>query len=721
MSTHPLSGLFNPRSIAIVGASERSTWTLVMRSCIAGYGFDGRIFAVNRTGAPVFGWPGFTSCAAIGEPVDAAYVCVPFEGVTEALEDVGRAGIRAAVVLTSGYGETGAEGARLQRELAERATALGIRMLGPNCLGFANVAAKTAITAIPARMKPLQGGGVGFVCQSGATAAELFEFAQQQGVGVSFFAATGNEAQIGIADVVDYLVDDAATRAIMVFAETIRNADRFAAAARRALAAGKPVVALKVGSSELAASVAAAHTGSMVGDDRVFDAACKQLGVIRVSSLEDLVITASLLAQTGPLPPGGLGVASISGGACTLIGDQAEGAGVPLPKFGDETVRRLREVLPDYAATLNPLDVTGAYVRDPGILEKSLAIIGEDPGVALRFCVMNLPWLPGMTTPTPSMLAAAGAGLRAGRGPGLLVAQTIKPVSDVSREILREHGIPGVTGGLDHAVRAAGRAIWWSKKQRAGSNVTADTRARSGTDAAAMSRSGTSVIAADAGPASLRDGAGSEREVLAWLAGFGVPVTPSTLTHSADEAVAQARKFGGPVVLKVVSADIAHKTEVGGVRLRLQGDDQVAQAWRDIDTGVRRAAPRAKLDGILVAPMREGGVELFVGTARDPDWGRVIVAGLGGIWVEVLKDSALRVLPVRREDVIEMLQSLRAAKILQGYRGSPAVDFEAVADVIVKIGRAALSLPERAAALEINPLWVRGSQVEALDALVTWA
>ena len=224
-----------------------------------------------------------------------------------------------------------------------------------------------------------------------------------------------------------------------------------------------------------------------------------------------------------------------------------------------------------------------------------------------------------------------------------------------------------------------------------------------------------------ASAAPLRDGAGSEREVLAWLAGFGVPVSPSTVTRSADEAVAHARALGAPVVLKIVSPDIAHKTEVGGVRLRLQGDDAIAEAWREIDANARRAAPAAQIDGILVAPMREGGVELFVGTARDPDWGRVIVAGLGGIWVEALQDSALRVLPVQHDDVLEMLNGLRAAKILRGYRGSPPVDLDAVANVIVRIGDAALSLPAGAAALEINPLWLRGSQIEALDALVTWS
>jgi acyl-CoA synthetase (NDP forming) len=244
-----------------------------MRQCMQRFGFEGRIYAVNRTGSTVFGWPGFTSCSAIGDPVDAAYVCVPIEGVAESLEDMGRAGIKAAVVLTSGYSETGPEGDRAQRALAERATSLGIRLLGPNCLGFGNITAHTAITAILPRSAVLPNGRVGFVCQSGATAAEILEFTQQQGIGVSFFAATGNEAQVAIADVVDYLVDEPFTRVIMVVAETIHHADRFAIAARRALAAAKPLVVLKAGSSELTAQVAKAHTGSLVGDDRVFTAA----------------------------------------------------------------------------------------------------------------------------------------------------------------------------------------------------------------------------------------------------------------------------------------------------------------------------------------------------------------------------------------------------------------------------------------------------------------
>jgi acyl-CoA synthetase (NDP forming) len=698
-NAHPLDTLFRPRSVAIVGATEKSTWTSGMLECMRAYGFKGPMYAVNRSGAAIFGMPGFASCSAISEPVDAAYISVPIDAVPDAIDDLARANIKAAVVLTSGYGEAGAEGVAKQKALVEQAAAKGIRLLGPNCLGFANVAHGSAITAIPPRGTVLGGGRVSFVCQSGATAAEILEFMQQQGVGVSFFAATGNEAQISSADIVDYLVDDEATRAIMVFAESIRNPARFAGAARRALAAAKPIVVLKVGASELAASVAKAHTGSLVGDDRVFSATCRQLGMIRVRSLEDLVITAALLAHTGPLREGGAGVTSISGGACTLIGDQAEAAGLTLPPFAPETVSALREVLPGYASTLNPLDITGGAVRDPSIFERTLAILARDPSVAVRLCVLNLPHIEGVNTPTPAMLAAVGRGLRTGDTPGLLSVQTIKPVTDVSRRLMREANIPAVTGGLDHAVRALGQAIWWSARQR-------QRRAPR-----ALPPRATQPLAKSAT---------SEREVLDYLSQFGVGVIPSKLARSADEAVAHARQFGGRVALKVASADIGHKTEVGGVKLRIEGDG-AATAYREIEASVLRACPDARIDGVLVSPMRESGIELFVGTARDVDWGLVIAVGVGGIWVEALRDTAVRVLPVDRDEVIDMLESLRAVKILRGFRSAPAADLDAIADQVVRIGDAALALGPDLASLEINPLLVDGSRVEALDGLVVWS
>ena len=670
-----------------------------MRHCMQAYGFAGRVFAVNRSGVPVFGWPAFASCSAIGEPVDAAYVCVPVEAVAEAIEDIGRAGIKAAIVLSSGYSETGPEGTQAQQALTERAAALGIRILGPNCLGFANIRERTAMTAIAPRGALLTDGRIALVCQSGATAAEIVEFTQQQGVALNFFAATGNEAQVSIADVVDYLVDDEWTRVIMIYAETIRDTRLFSTAARRAFAAGKAIVVLKAGSSEIAASVARAHTGSLVGDDRVFTAACEKLNIIRAHSLEDLVVTAGVLAHTGRLRPGGAGFASISGGACTLIGDLASTVSLPLPALQASTLARLREVLPDYASTLNPLDVTGAAVRDPGILENALSILGDDPGIAIRLCVLNLPHLEGMTTPTAEMLSAVGRGLSAGSATGMLVTQTLKPVTDVSRRLMSQHGIPAVTGGLDHAVRAIAHALWWSERHRT-IHCAAETQRPMPAHAVATPRLST------------------EREVLSYLATFDVPVIPAQITTSPKQAVEAAQNFGGSVVLKICSPDIEHKTEMGGVKLRLSGNQQITDAWHDINDTVRARAPEARIEGIIVSPMRERGIELFVGVAQDADWGQVIAVGLGGVWVEALKDTALSPLPIDRKDALRMLLSLRGAKILQGYRGAPAADLNILADVVVNIGNAALALGSDAISFEVNPLLVDGTQVEALDGLV---
>jgi acyl-CoA synthetase (NDP forming) len=359
-------------------------------------------------------------------------------------------------------------------------------------------------------------------------------------------------------------------------------------------------------------------------------------------------------------------------------------------------------------------------VRDPTLFEKAMSVLADDPGIAIRLCVLNLPYLEGMTTPTAQMFAAVGRGLSAGTTPGLLTVQTLKPVSDVSRRIMKEHGIPGVTGGLDHAVRAVAQAIWWSEQLR---RAAAETTAAPG---ATATSAGAPATANNSGPAgTVSDGPSthfpsSERAVLDYLATFNVPVIPSEITHTPEDAAECARRFGGRVVLKIASADISHKTDVGGVRLRLEGDAQIKDAWKQIDTTVRKNVPQARIDGISVSPMRDEGIELFVGIKRDPDWGMVIAVGLGGIWVEALQDTAVRLLPVDRQDVLEMLGSLRAARVLQGFRGAPAADLQALADVVVNIGTAALALGPAAESLEINPLRVSGSRVEALDGLIVW-
>jgi acetate---CoA ligase (ADP-forming) len=701
-----LSRMFSPRSVALVGASERSMWSIGIWKRFNEYEFPGRVFAVNKTGANAHGYPGFTSCVDIGETVDLAYIFVPLDAVLGALQDVARAGIKSVIILTSGFSEVGEEGARLQERVLALAKEHEITVLGPNSLGFANVAQRLVTTIVPARL-PIIDGAIGFVSQSGAVTGEVTRFAYQQGIGFSFLAATGNEAEIGIANVVDYLVDDPATRVIAVFSETIGNPRLFSEAARRALACRKPIVIYKVGKSEVSAQIARAHTGSLVGDDKVFDAACRQLGIIRVSSIEELVVTASLLENTGPLEKPGVGLVSISGGACGMFADRADEQGINVPALHADTLDALANVLPPSATALNPLDITGATIRDPSLWEQVLPVLSRDPSIGLLL-VVNM--LPGSAEEVPSQLEQARAIGRAAAQsavPVLMLSQSIQPVTPALRGFARDTGLPALTFGIDHSTRALGHLARWSRRVSMAVSLSPgdefDTRGRSQ-------------------PHALHSGRPkSERDVLDLLSGFGVPVIPALTAVSAQAALEHARKLGGRVVLKIASPDIAHKTEVGGVRLDIEGDEEVSAAFDAIQSAVHAKCPDAKIDGILVSPMRRGGVELFVGTAHDPHWGPMIAVGVGGIWVEALADTALRPLPVSRGDVLDMLGSLRAARILQGFRGAPPVDIEATADAIVKIGRAALAFGDELVSLEINPLMAYADRVEALDGLMVWA
>ncbi|MBL6078370.1 acetate--CoA ligase family protein [Belnapia sp. T18] len=692
-----LEGLFRARSVALVGATDRSIWSSAAHANFARLGFTGRIHVVNRKGGTVHGLTAATSCAAIGEPVDAALVMVPEAAIPDAFADLRAAGIRNAVMLTSGFAEVGAEGAARQAALLAEARAQGVTLLGPNCLGFINYADQVPIWTTQPPLPVLRGGSIGVVSQSGATAGFIAAFAHRQGMGLSYQISTGNEADVNVARVVDFLVDDPATRVIGLFLETVHEAGTLAAAARRALAAGKPIVAIKIGASETAARAAAAHTGSLVGDDRVFEAACRQLGMIRVPSIEALVFTAGLMAQRGPVRRRGVGLVSISGGVCEMAADRAEEAGVAVPALAAETVAALRAVLPAFGTPNNPLDVTGGAMLDPALFERSLAPLGRDPSLGLLACFMDLPdTAEEVASYRGSIIRAIGAGFRAAGLPAVMLSVLPRPVTEAGRALLAETGITYLGSGVPEGLAAIGRAFDWAARQERGLRE------------AAMP----DVVAA-ARPE-------GEQATLAWLAGRGVRVVPQRLAGDAAAAAEAARALGGPVVLKIASPDIAHKSDVGGVALGLEGDAAVAEAASRILANARAARPEARIEGVAVAPMRRGGVELFVGVLRDPLWGPAIAVGLGGVWVELLRDTSLRLLPVTPEEVLEMFAELRGARLLEGYRGSPGVDRRAAAEAIARIGDAALALGPELAALEVNPLLAGPDGAEALDALAVW-
>ena len=691
-----LNQLFNPSSLVFVGASDRSRWSRTAYENLRAIGFQGTLHLVNRRGGTVHAQTAAVSCRDIGAPVDTALLMIPVEGVMESLKDVASAGIRCAVVVASGFAELGADGSRLQDALTAEARALGITLLGPNCMGFLNFAGRAGCWTGSMRTPPLP-GRIGVVSQSGAVANYVAHFAHQQGIGRSCLVSTGNEACLDLAGVADFLVDDPATNVVAIFAEAVRDPAAFTTVAGRAMRAAKPLVILKVGRSEVAARAARSHTGALVGDDKAFDGACRQLGVIRVDSVEELVITADLLAKVGALGGNGVGIVSISGGMSELAADRAHSENVRLPELSETTTRELKAVLPSYGTPSNPLDITGAAVMNTDLFQKTLKIFSKDPSLSLLACLFDVPtghnndWADLYLESVASISRAlASTGI-----PSVLISHTVKPVSDKSRSLIAAD-LPYVAAGLEFGIRAIRNAVNWSGRVR---------RSRVPTAHPSPPPTGTSAFPL------------SEREALVHLSDFGVPVIPSVLARTEQQSVEAAAKFGDSVALKIASPDIAHKSDIGGVALDVAGADAVALAFRTIRGNVLRLRPDAKVEGILVSPMRRGGIELFVGVKRDPQWGHVIAVGLGGVWIEALKDISLRVLPVEQDEVVDMLAELRGARLLRGYRGSPSVDLNVLAGIIVRIGDAASALGAALETFEVNPLFAAGSHIEALDAL----
>jgi acyl-CoA synthetase (NDP forming) len=690
-----VEALLRPRSIAILGASDRSRWSRTAFDNLREGGFGGAVHLVNRRGGSVHGQAAAESVAGLEEAPDLGLVLVPAEAVAEAVRDLGAAGARSAVILTSGFAELGAAGASVQQSVADAARQAGVRLLGPNSLGFINFADGVCAWTTPVRA-PTRRDGVAIVSQSGATAYFLSTLAWRQDVGLSHVVATGNEADLDLAAISLPLLRQPATRALALFIETVRDPAGFLALARAALEARKPLVVLKVGTSEVTAKSALAHTGALVGDDRVFDGLCAQYGIIRARSVEELLTTADVMGRAGPLRPGGLGVISNSGGICEIAADSAAARGLVLPELAPEAAAALRDTIPGFATPHNPLDLTGAIT--PEQCGAVVDIVAAQPALAAVLCpYYEVPTDDSdMSERLSGLHAALASGLSRAPVPGFVVSYTGTHLSPLSKRIVAETGMPYLACGLDLAVTALAGSARWSDRLR---QLPAAPRA-------ALPREA--------------ERPRSEHAALQVLARHGVPVVPVVLAQDAEQAVQAAAALKGEVVLKIASPDIGHKSDMGGVALGLRGADAVRTAHDHLRAAATAHAPRAVVEGVLVAPMRPRGIELFVGVTRDPQWGAVLAVGLGGVWVEVLKDVALRLLPVDAAEVRRMLASLRGGAMLAGQRGVPAADLEAVAGAIARIGDAALAFGPDLAALDVNPLWVRGDQVEALDALCVW-
>ena len=703
ITTDRLRAFFHPRSIALVGATDRSRWSLNTYQNLKTFGYPGSIFCVNPNYETIHGEPAVKRLADIAEPVDLAFIMVPTHQVYPVLEEAAAAGISNVVILTSGFSEMGTQGQALEQRILDFARQQQMTMLGPNGNGFVNVASQILPYGLPVQ-PPLRKGPVGVVLQSGALASAVIMLAQARHIGLSLLVSMGNETMLSAMDIMDYLIEDEETRVIAVFLETIRHPAIFKRIARKALERKKPLVALKVGRSEISARAAKAHTGALVGNDAIHDALFQQLGIIRVDSLEDLLITAGLLGYNRPISGRRMGLVTPSGGACDILADRAEEESIQLPDFAPTTVQGLQQVLPQFSTVHNPLDVTGYIVVDRTLQQQALQVVVEDPGLDFIVYLSE----PPRVEPPASQLEAyveqyqsLGAMIRQSRLPIIVMGNTSVDLTSFGRFISDSAAIHFV-GGMEHGLTALGKALWWYETCQQASTQLHEQPAA------------TPPLALPIKP----EGTWSESTVRNFLQKHGIPIVPGTLASNTEEAVEAARSYGFPVALKIQALGIQHKSDAGGVLLNVSKEEDVREGFDKI---MRSAATQSKaIEGILVSPMRPAGIELLVGILHDPLWGQVLAVGLGGIWAEVFHDTSVRVLPIAQNEIRRMLFELRGAPLLQGSRGQAPVNIEKLVDIIFRITRIAQGLEEYLEALEINPLLLHRESIEALDVLMTW-
>jgi acyl-CoA synthetase (NDP forming) len=697
-----MAAFFGAKSVVLIGATDRSPWSIWTHANLRQYSPDVRVHVVHPEHDEVHGQRALKSLGALDEPVDLAYVMVPTSAVLEVMNEVADAGITNAVILTAGFGEAGPDGAALETQLVDLAHARGLTVLGPNGNGFIN--ATGGLTPYGLLIAPpLEVGPVGIVLQSGGLASAVLAGAQARGVGLSLLVSTGNEALTSASDIMRYLIDDDQTNVIAAFLESIRQPDEFREVAELALAAGKPIVALKTGRSEAGAKAALAHTGALAGNDQVVDAAFRQLGVIRVDSLEELLTTAGYLAHHHNVHGRRIAAITPSGGANDLLADLGSEEQLDFPEFPPDTLAELGRLLPSFSHPQNPLDVTGYVVMDPTIALKSLAIVGKDV-VGNYDMVLYTATIPRIEAPNPApieermdALANAGAALAV---PLVLQSLIGSDLTPYSRKLLGDRGLY-LLSGIEPGMRAIGHGARYHERRDHWLEVGP-----------------TSVAPTVEVPAGAK-GVWPEHLVRELLQAHGIPVAPAQLTTSALDAKQVAEEFGVPVAMKVASSVLSHKSDIGGVALNVVVDDVVG-TFDDLKNRLAEALPDAPFDGVLVGPMRSGGIELLVGVVTDPTWGKVLSLGLGGVWVEVLGDVALRVLPVGPEEITTMILELKGAALLSGARGTRPVDMEQLVSVVHRIARLCEGLGEALDTLEVNPLRVDGECVEVLDALALW-
>ena len=712
-----LKTFFAPQSVAIVGASEDLTkfggrLYKTMIDFGAARGSACEIHPVNPGRKTVFGRTSYASVADLPQTPQHVGIVLAAHQVMSALEACAARGVPFATVMSGGFAETGsAEGLRLQNELKAFVKRTGMRIMGPNCNGFANFVDGFVMTNTSAvRGKRNVPGNVAVIGQSGGLAqVNVMWRSLDAGVDVSYQVSCGNEADIDAIEFAQFAVEDEASDVVLIAAESIRSGELFRALAHAAAERAKPLIILKFGKTEAGRKAAASHTGAITGADDVADAAFKQFGVIRVDDCNELYEFAKLLRKRRW--PRGKRLAALtgSGGHCVLVADTAASLGLQWAEFAPATGARFEKILPSLVSLANPLDLTSAMTGSPRLFSDSLKVIAEDANVDVLMPILVAPTLGGIDD-------LVQVNETVGKPVATLWTGYCPEDNAVTVTTLNQRGVPAYRDAR-MCLRAARAAVDYGeflrrfeRESQTSRNAARDLPA----DAAAHA----------AKPLSQPGRVLTERVSKLALAAYGLPVTREVLAHTADEAVQAAAGLvaasGAGVALKIESADIAHKTEAGGVRLNVSGETAVRTAHNEILAAAARHAPNAKIDGVLVQEMTPAGVEMMLGVTRDITFGTVVSVALGGVHVEVLKDIAHGIAPLTHDDARRMVDSLAGRRLLDGVRGAPACDVDAMCDAIVRLSWFALDFADEIAELDINPLMVlpRGQGVRLVDALI---
>jgi acyl-CoA synthetase (NDP forming) len=708
-----IAKLLWPKTVAVVGASSDTNGLRGrILEIILSHPFAGKVYPVSRSATEVQGLKAYASIDALPEPADLAILIVPAQYIPAELERCGLAGVKAAVILSSGFAEEpGEAGLRMQAEIAATARRYDMAVTGPNTEGFANIAAALCPTFSPAMDKnagairparALGRGQVSVISQSGGLGFAFFDRARPRNLAFRHIVTTGNEAALDVADVLDYMLDEGETDVFLLLLEDVKSPEKFKRAAEKALKAGKPLIVGKIGQTEPGRRAVASHTAALAGSQASYRAIFEHYGLIEGRDFDEMIdMAAGFLACGDKLPAGKrIGICTSSGGAGVWMADACAAAGLEIPVLDDATRKAIDVHLPSYGTSQNPVDSTAQGVHKVGYAEFA-RLVGLSPLIDGVIVVVTARRSAFLENDLPKLQKLG----RESKKPVFMWTYTLP--SDRSVEILNEGGYPLFTGALGCARTMRVMADYRSLRERLLRPTESATIAAPARDKvrASLAKSGAVL---------------SEWQARPLLAAYGIGAGDAgTLARSADEAEAMAKILARPVALKVQSADIPHKTEAGAVALNISGDGARA-AYERVLAAAKKYAPKARIDGVLVQPMAAPGREVILGINRDPTWGPLLMVGLGGVLVEALGDIALAPVPLDRAAVAALLGRLKVASVLGAYRGAPEADTDALIELMVQLSHFAANHADEIAEIDLNPVIVhtKGQGVSVVDALI---